>query len=761
MHVSLLCGTLGRNLLLMALFGWAFGCQSEYQKDGAAYSAAVVGPYKGKPTIFLNGTPVAPVQYGLTDVPGGRWSWEEIPQHNIRQFCEQGIRLYQLDLFLEQFWQADGSLDLSLAKKQVDGVLEVCPDAGVVFRFHLNAPKWWMELHPEEMTRYDGVEPMPDEQLGFSRLVEADARIPIRASFASKRWQSEAREKLAAFCQSFSKTPQGDRLIGMHLANGVYGEWHQWGFMRNEADFSSAMEAHFREWLQKKYGSQTALQRAWADSTASFASASIPDTEERSHTSAGIFRDPQAERNVIDYYSCQHELVADLIIDFCSTVKENWPRPILTGAFYGYYFSVFGREAAGGHLALQKVLASDQIDYLSGPQSYYPDSGYHPGEPYRSRTLNHSLLLNGKLWLDEYDQQPRRVWPYQGLTENREAYEQALTANVSMIRRNVLYPLLKGQGLWFYDFGPASMHLHPNNQRNDQAGTNGYWDHPRYMETIGALKAIADTLLHQEYESGAEVLAVFDTESIKYTRSTRQQPCPITPQLINYSSLALFYSGALFDAIHLADLDKADLSSYKAVVFFNTFVMDAGSRALIKNKVAAEGRHLVWMYAPGYLDGNDFQSRFVSELTGINLKTTHYGEALKIIFGDTWTTLDPMEATAAYDPVFYPEDPEMTQLGTYQGLNLPAIGRKEQATHTAWYSGVPIVNPEVFRQIWKKAGVSIYTDNGDIAYGNRDWIMIHSKTAGTKVLPGGKEIETKNAPSTLLLERKSNRLLLE
>ncbi len=47
----------------------------------------------GRPTIMINSTPETPLIYALTDVPGGRWSWEELPQHNIRSFAEEGIRL--------------------------------------------------------------------------------------------------------------------------------------------------------------------------------------------------------------------------------------------------------------------------------------------------------------------------------------------------------------------------------------------------------------------------------------------------------------------------------------------------------------------------------------------------------------------------------------------------------------------------------------------------------------------------------------------
>jgi hypothetical protein len=48
----------------------------------------------------------------------------------------------------------------------------------------------------------------------------------------------------------------------------------------------------------------------------------VPDKAAREHTSDGVFRDPQREMRLIDYYRCQQECVADNIIFFARAVKE-------------------------------------------------------------------------------------------------------------------------------------------------------------------------------------------------------------------------------------------------------------------------------------------------------------------------------------------------------------------------------------------------------------------------------------------------------
>ena len=108
----------------------------------AAPVSAEVKAWNGKPTLFVNSQPTYACFYALTDCPGGRWSWEEIPQQSIRQFAAIGFRLFQLDLFLESVWPAQGPLDIEPARRQIRGVLDACPEGAVVLRWHLNAPRW-------------------------------------------------------------------------------------------------------------------------------------------------------------------------------------------------------------------------------------------------------------------------------------------------------------------------------------------------------------------------------------------------------------------------------------------------------------------------------------------------------------------------------------------------------------------------------------------------------------------------------------------
>lgn len=739
-------------------------------KPAAQPLSAELRAHQGRPTIFVNGRPEAPVFYALTDVPGGRWSWEEVPQQNLRNFCEAGIRLFQVDLFLEQCWLSPDSLNLTIAQQQVRGVLEACPQAAVVFRLHLNPPNWWLAENPDEQVAYEaGTPAQPFTPLHLSRLVQDDAGLPVRVSLASERWRKEAGDVLARFCHGFSKTAEGDALIGIHVACGVYGEWHQWGFIEHEADFSKPMRQRFQHWLREKYGNDLALRQAWHDSLASFASVEIPTPNDRKIEN-GLFRSPGAptanqHAPTADYYRCQHELVADDLLFFCEQVKKNWPRKILTGAFYGYFFSMFNRQAAGGHLALQRVLESPWIDYLSGPQVYYPDDGYDPGEPFRSRGLVASALHHGKLWLDEYDQQPRRTFPVLNGKDNTDAYRRNIQENLAAIQRNMLAPITRGAGLWFYDFGPSGMNLHRANEHDIQSGTIGYWDHPAYLRSIKKIKTLADSLLQRPWHTAADVLLVYDTEVFYQLKSTRSDSCTISSQAVDWLPLALHYAGVAYDAVHLDDLKTLDLSPYRAVVFANTWLLDEADALTIRQRVAQDGRHLFWVYAPGFTDGQRLWPEGPAAVTGLPLERFHPEKTPAAVGFGQMGDLPRQTAWGPLDPAFsVKKKPGVVPLAVFEHDSLRvAFARMEMAGHTAWYLAWPPVDARWWQRLLDEAGAHRYTCGEGVVYAGSGLLVFHSKTGGEQklVLKNGKEVVVHMPPGagTAILDAETGTVL--
>lgn len=731
-------------------------------KKTAALQGAVKN-YYGKPTIFINDAPYSPMIYALTDQPGGRWSTDDVPQLNIKLFADLGVKLYQVDIFLDHIWLEDGTFTLDRAKKQIQGVLEVCPDAGIIFRFHVNAPRWWIKQHPEECVKYENAEARPDPISADRQIIAHDAGLAIRFSLASTKWIESSTEKLQQFCREFSKTEEGKHLVGIQVASGIYGEWHMWGLLRWEVDFSEPMRKHFSAWVRTKYGTVENLRKAWNDTMVTFETVTVPTSKERGTLGAGIFRNPATDRKVIDYYTCQHELVGADVLHFCRTVKESWPRPIITGAFYGYFFSVFNRLAAGAQLDLEPVLRSRYIDYLCGPQAYEPES-YLTGEPYRSRSLITSVLLHGKLWLDEMDQEPKRVLPLNYKDDDNPDYEKIVSENVAQVTRNVMFPHSKGMGLWFYDFGPASMRTHPEKNTFAVYCQTGYWDHPRLLASIKTLKRIYDDNLRREYTSEADVLLVYDTK-VQYHLMSLGKADPVSGQIIDWTSLHSFYAGVVFDPIHISDLDKVDYSKYKIVVFGNTFVMDAKTKEIIRTKIAKDNRHLLWIYAPAYSTGDAVSDSFVHDVTEMTLKNNVCAEIPKLDISKTVGAIAAQTPKGVCSPLYSIADPAATIYGTYAHDSSAAFGKKDLGDHTSWFIGLPPTDYNLLKFIYRSAGANIYNDDKDIFYGGAGIITMHTKSGGKKTvhLKNGKTValDLPAGAATVLLNSTTGEVVYE
>ncbi len=699
-----------------------------------------VAVYKGRPMIFVNDEPVYPMFYAITE--GGRSVWDESPSRHIRQFGEIGVHLVQIDTWFRDIWRQDNTLDMDFVKRQVRATLAANPRAAINIRLHLDPPYWWYEKHPEEVVAY------ADGPIDSGNEID---RVK-RQSMPSALWRKEATERLKEFCSDLSSSPEGDRVIAIHPTGGVYAEWHYWGFF-HEPDTSACMTNHFRGWLKGKYGTVEALQSAWNDASVTFETASVPDMQERLHTSDGVFRDPQRERKVIDYYQCHQAIVADNVIHFCRSVKEFWPRPIITGVFYGYFFYMY-KQVTGGHIEIDRILESPYVDYLSAPFAY---EGYQRvcGGSGQFRQLVDSIRMHGKVAVDEYDQGTHlgdvfgRQPPYTPGT---------ISESIADFRRNVGQALARGVGMWWYDFGPT--------------GNSGWWDHPDYLADIRKLKTLAENLKEKPYKPAADVLFVYDTKVFYQLGLPDKDVDPVSPR-INEMSDDAYHCGAAFDAIHLMDLEKTDLRRYKVVVFANTFLLSDARRRFIKEKVERDGRTVVFVYAPGYTDGATLDLERVSDLIGMRLRETDVTGAPHIVVDgrSEWTPRNGLLSTVAgvfgigapVKPLFAVNDESAKVVGYYQGTSLAALACKTLPDCTVWYCGLMLRNPDLIREILRSAGAHIYNDANDVTFAGGGLLVVHTKDGGhRRLMPlSGRPIDLDLQPcSTTYLDVETGRKLL-
>lgn len=708
---------------------------------GQVPKTAQVRQYNGKPTLFVDNHAVAPDFYALTHAYGARWSWEEVPQRNLKNFADLGFRLFQLDLYFEDIWYKNtDTLDIAKARRQVRGLLEVCPDAAVVIRIHVNAPFWWNEQNPQECTQYaDG--PVDQRIYGAPfNNEDGDVDRPLRASLASMKWRKESGERLREFCIRMAQTPEGNSVIGIHVSGGVYGEWHYWGFINHDPDTGPAMTAYYKQWLQRKYKTSDALQKAWKTTRYDFTNVTVPDSTERNFTADEGFRDPEKEQRVIDYFSAQQEAVAEDIEYFTSIVKATWPRPLIVGVFYGYLHMTFCRQAAGGHLMIERILNCPTVDYLAAPQSYWGAAQLAGGSG-NSRGVIESAILHGKLWLDEMDNGHIKQKVALDAARNTDKHDPQY---LPVLQRSAIYPLMRGTGLWYYDFGPRE--------------SMGWWDHPAYLKSIREVKQLFDSRVDKLYAPVADVLYVWDQEVFLHVKNGWT---PVSYNLIDQSFEEALRSGTVSDQIYLFDLDKVDLNKYKAILFMNIYKLSEEQKQFIAKKVAANGRTLIWNYLPGYTDGKSNSLDYVKALTGIDIRPFPSDKTPEVSIkgsGSSYAFEAPVKPMAVI------ADAKSEVLATLKGTEEVIVARKKMKDCVSVYSTLPLHDTNFYRSLFKSAGCHVYNEANDFTYVNSGLMMIHTKEGGKRTLhlQNGKEVNVELPPySTWVLDAQTGQVLLK
>lgn len=715
----------------------------------------------GRPRLMINGVEQIPLLYGLTDAPGSRWTWEEMPARNIAVFASNGVRLFLADIWFEQMIGEDDRLDVTLARRQVAGVLAQCPEAAVMLRLHVNAPQWWLDRHPDECVGYADTEPVPERPWSLQRPLAQDVSAARRASFSSQLWLNWATGHLQAFCRELAASAEGAAVFGIQISNGVYGEWHQFGFIHHDPDTGPTSQAAFRNWVWQNHADEAALAAAWGQPGLAWSEIAVPDSAAREVADLGILRDPQRRRAVIDYFRFQHEQLADVIIHLAAVVRRSWPRAILTAAFFGYFYNLFGRHAAGGHLALDRLLASTDIDCLCGPQSYDPPARRMGGTGH-GRGMIDPVRRAGKLWLDEMDQATTVSgcpWDPESIT--------TLDDDIAVHIRNIMQPVIRGAGAWWYDFGMTA-----GTPEAVRYGTMGWWDHPRLQADVNRIIALVGERLTRPYVRPADVLVVHDAWAFVHTVSRRATQIdatgdskskvladPVSPVGIDALALGLYQSGLQHEDALLSELESIDLTPYRMVIFATAPHGTATQREFVHAKVAAAGRHLVFTGYAGWSDGATVGPEWGVALTGFATRLLQVDTAVQTLSLSGVEEVRSLGGAFAV-PAFAADDDAV--IGRWPTGEAAAVRRAEKNA-TWWCFALAPSKPGFLRALGRQAGCRVLNECDETTLAGAGLLMVHTLAGGPRTLrtPEGGVIEADLPPrSTVVFDSGTGRRLL-
>ena len=673
---------------------------------------AEIKQHNGTPTLFLDGQPT---------FAGYLWTHPPDPEGYpaapcARKFSEAGFHLYAFDVGTQPSsaeWCGPqpghpDHFDFSTLEARLGRILEADPEARFHLRIHLRMPEWWQKLYPEECE------------------VNAEGQR-LNQSFASQVWREQAKDFLRAYADHLQAIGLAERVIAYQTGAGNTGEWVKGDLSMDAAcgDYSQPMRRHFQAWLRQCYHDDVSVLRAaWNDPRITFDTAQVPSAAAQLQTTHFTFRDPACEQHVIDYYRCVADLCADLVIDFCRTVKEATDGQAVAGAFFGYLMelawnksffgagteSTYSTYQRSGHLGLAQILRSPYVDFIVSPYSY----GFRGigGEGVAMPPID-SLRLHGKLYIFEEDSRTHLAED----TGYGRVY--SLEESVAVLQRNLTQVVSRGLGIWWHH------QIDPSRE-------------PAFQPLLSRFHKLGTFALELDRTPSAEIAVLLDDESFFYETVRNDLDLPLIFQQRLWGLPRL---GAPFDTYLLQDLVEGRLRPYKLYLFLNAFRLDRARRDALAGELRRDGRVAVWIYAPGYIR-EEPALEHMTELTGFRFgKGEHpWGPLMHIVnFEHPITAGLPQDlfwgTNSLLGPVFHLEDPDASILGQVvysQGRCKPGLGVKIFPDWTSIYIAAPNVPAPVLRGIARFAGVHLYSEAGDVLYATPQLLSVHTVAGGER-----------------------------
>lgn len=662
-------------------------------------TTARIAPYNGAPTLFINGRPHNGMMYTAYG-----------PSVAVfRDFAKAGIDLYSFSAtptesgygLARTAWTAPGVYDFSQLDERVQMVLDANPNAYFFPRLYVHAPKWWSEAHPDDIVLMD---PGDGKPVPFIHAGGKPA-----PSWASEAWRRDTVEGLRRLIAHVEASPYADRCIGYHIASGTTEEWMMWGGNEDQwVDYSPVNTARFRQWLRKTYGTVEALRANWHDTDVTFETAAIPTRQQRMQSRLGALRDPETEQASVDYALYTADLVADTIDTLCGAVKKFTNREKIAGAFYGYILQLCGeqRQQNAGHLALAKVLASRNVDFLCSPTSYaFRQIGGEGTSHFMS--LYGSVRRHGKLWFNENDIRTS----VSGGNPGEWGRPADVAGDILQQDKESAHVLAEGAGQWWFDVG------------------GNRYDDPRLMARIATLVAAATKAQTYDRTPADEVAMVVDERSIARWRVGD----PVGALYLLQQLPALHRMGAPVGHYLLSDLTR--IKDHRLFLFMNAVAPDAEERRAI-DALKGGGRVLVFFHAPGCIADGRFDEAAMERLTSIRLRLSPTPEKLRVTVAGGDRIADGLMGTALgadldSAPVAFADDPDATVLGTFADGRAGLVV-KRHADWTAVFCSVPLMPAAFLRRLGEVAGVHSYLNTEDVVWAARGILSVSVKDAGDR-----------------------------
>jgi hypothetical protein len=623
----------------------------------------------------------------------------EVVESQIRHAAAQGVHLYSSVMYLP-LKNAYGERTFGPIDSVVQQVLAADPDGYIMPRLQFVPTNYWVRTHHDQLARYsDGS--------------EGDV------SLASTDFWSDCVDALEALIAHFAdpNTPGGDRVIGFHLDRGEWFYDSSSGY-----DLSGPNRAAFQNWLHTKYQFVYELRAAWYDGGVTFENAEIP-TWQGSSPSGKKGDTPlyatRREGRWVDYASFSSDLVAEVITGIASAIKTLSENRLLVAVSYGYTLEFSSRNDSG-HLAMAKVLASDDIDIVAGPNAY---TGRGAGSAGSFSLLVDSIKLHNKLWLMEDDTKTHLAD-----TETPDNYNPRIpspTDTAAVHQRHFAASFTHKGGI-------AWMDLWGQGWLNDE----NLWN------SLGGLRRVGErwSEVCDRATSHHDIIAIVDEASLCYLKN---DPAGLGANLIGKTRELLLRTGASVGFYLQSDIVRDDFPDAPLYLFLNAFRITTQERQAVRDKLQRQGKTLAWLYAPGLFDEEGPAKQEIGEIVGMSLRLQPWNAKVGSQLVDIRHPLTERVRSGKrvgqeeiLNPSFAVSDPQATILGEYISTGAPSIAvREHPAGWKSVFFGDPHITVELLRGLFAYAGVPLYDSQDDIVLASRDGsLLLHAPYTGQRTV---------------------------
>lgn len=706
---------------------------------------AEVRVHRGRPTIFVNGKPLALPAY--SPVAGRR---PQLFREQSARFFEHGLDLYLLTPpcgilppGAEQqwcpplFWRGDEITGEPLLEpahdfdSDVDHILQGAPDAYILIRSSPDEPQSWRRLHPDDLFVNDNGEVLQVPSLASDLFSEMRGRV-------TRAWMG--------WCE---RRPWAHRIVGYWNGDRVEGTHepliHGWLF-----DHSPVMLAKWREFLRRKYGTGEALRAAHGSPSADFETYDTPrdanrglvgDVESRPFWPAAPAVRDYLELTRDLYHERLRRLAGDtraaclgrkrvLVYDCLKQWMQGWSNLGFFGAQTSWPLAFPDVLAGSGHVAIAPLLDAPGVDGLITPHDYQARG---IGGVYENEGITDSCILRGRLFLSEMD---TRSW-----TGTDVCFPARDLAEFKAITwRNLATAWTRGFHAYWMDvyqdwFADPAMHrevIAPQVRAIRQALEWEHADEPGIAVVIDDSAAL-----------DADPRGNYLNEAVLWEVRQGLARCGVPHRIYLLDDLAL-----------------DNFPPHRLFWFPNLFRYDARKRALLERVVMRDGRVAVWGPASGISDGATVSATAAEALTGFRMELIPANLPRRVLISDfTHPATRDLDAgtlyggALAYGPTLVPLDGQrLGEVWLHRGLARSGLavrnfgqgaGQGRDRGAGDWASvfttalGLPA---DLWRGLARWAGAHVWCESNDVLMADRSVVALHT------VKPGPKRI-TLPAPS--------------